>query len=193
MKNKVKGVFGVCAALVIVGIAITLAHKDNDAQYREQLEMYERLYGETPRPHGKDSITGNPHIYQVAENGFDHLMIRMLDEGADPNALTPSGYTPITLADYACAKILIEYGADINREWVMHERGYALPMSVLLVQFARPWNKYLKGYDDPQGEAIRKVQLLIDHGVKFKHKISAYASVARSSGNHRLAEFVEKL
>ena len=127
-----------------------------------------------------------PHLYQAAYLGLDLITRKLLEGGADTEAATARGYTAVAIADYACAKVLIEYGADINREWDMQ----GVTVSILEFQLVRNWDDHYETKEDPQGEAIKKLQLFIDNGLKFKKPSSFYFRLARINGNHKIANFL---
>jgi ankyrin repeat protein len=70
-------------------------------------------------------------LFEAAAFGDAQRLAELLDEGADPNAFAPDGFTPLTLAAFfkhpEAARLLLDRGADVHQR-ARHEQIQVLPI-----------------------------------------------------------------
>jgi len=70
-------------------------------------------------------------LFEAAALGEVTHLAELLDEGADPNAFAPDGFTPLTLAAFfkhaEAARLLLDRGADVHQR-ARHEQIQVLPI-----------------------------------------------------------------
>jgi ankyrin repeat protein len=70
-------------------------------------------------------------LFEAAALGDVRRLAELLDEGADPNAFAPDGFTPLTLAAFfkhaEAARLLLDRGADTHQR-ARHEQIQVLPI-----------------------------------------------------------------
>ena len=70
-------------------------------------------------------------LFEAAALGEVPHLAELLDEGADPNAFAPDGFTPLTLAAFfkhaEAARLLLDRGADVHQR-ARHEQIQVLPI-----------------------------------------------------------------
>jgi ankyrin repeat protein len=70
-------------------------------------------------------------LFEAAALGDVQRLAELIDEGADPNAFAPDGFTPLTLAAFfkhpEAARLLLDRGADVHQR-ARHEQIQVLPI-----------------------------------------------------------------
>ncbi|MBK9121275.1 MAG: ankyrin repeat domain-containing protein [Phycisphaerales bacterium] len=113
---------------------------------------------------GRSPETGHTPLHSAAESGATRTVQRLLKAGADPNALLPSGDSPLRcLIDsyegeesyYRKAVLLVGYGAKVSSELVgalMHVNPDEPSDSPVAMSIRRTWKSY-----DRMGDFLRRV------------------------------------
>ena len=162
------------------------------AKYEAQVELYRQMYGGYPQLRGV--TRGQTHLYLAAQQGLDAVVAKLIELGEDPNVRSVRGMPALAGANYACAKILIEAGADVNVRWVMHtQSGSGGILTVMELQPAIHWHRLYGYMSQPEEDAIKKIQLLLDNDAKLVRGIDFYKTLALNAGNYKIAAFLEEL
>jgi ankyrin repeat protein len=70
-------------------------------------------------------------LFEAAALGDVQRLAELIDEGADPNAFAPDGFTPLSLAAFfkhpEAARLLLDRGADVHQR-ARHEQIQVLPI-----------------------------------------------------------------
>ena len=88
------------------------------------------------------------------------------------------------------SKILIDAGANVNRSWAFADDPKAI-VSVLAFQVAIQWKTKYTYLEDPEGDAIKKLRMMFDHGLSIKgHNFVEIIDLALKCDNERIAGYL---
>ena len=145
------------------------------------------LCGALPKADGYCDRFRQPHIHFAAQWGLDAVVQRLIEQGADIELLNSKNASPLVVANYASAKVLIEAGAEVNRYWPIPGSTDGGIATVMFLQAAIPWKEEYTYMKDPEGDAVKKIQLLLDSGAKLLYTPESYQKLALLAGNRRIS------
>ena len=180
-------IVAIVVVITSIFVGFRISGESFEEKYAWQANQFKALCGTLPKSDGYCQAFRQPHIHFAAQWGLDAVVQSLIEQGANIEALNHKNASPLVVANYASAKVLIEAGAEVNRYWPIPGSPDGNMTTVMLLQTAMPWKEEYTYMKDPEGDAVKKIQLLLDSGAKLQYTPESYQKIALLAGNRRIS------